>query len=498
PLLASRLSASARATLRFAVALGGEVPHQAHLPALVGDTHADAALGELVSCGLVSPVGARYRLAAGVPAQLEAAGYTDDADARIREAAQHYAWWTGHPSVTPERVCAESDAVLAALAALSPLAADPADEPSTAARLARTAAPAFAAGLHWSAWERALRAGAEAARIAGDVGEQAYFHHELGIHALCAGQLDRARAELEASIGLRGALADKRGTVAGRRALALVADRSGVPLAIAPTAAEEVPEAHVEESASPPRGVPMAFPDLQPPADTGLVVPGVVPAATVPQRTKDGVPGGLKGLAKRNLVAAGAGALLVAVLGTVVTLGATSDNDPASPSENVGVNPSASQGLDDGSLDADPAAGNKGDTGKATSRPTDPGPDGTLGTADDPTPTATESDEPSDEETGSKEPDEPDEPDEPTPSGTKPTQSQKPPTSPSPSPTETETEEPTEGPTDPEPTDPTTTPGEPSTSNSASGPVSSAPMETSASATQSTDQASPEEPETMI
>ncbi|CAL9311288.1 hypothetical protein SUDANB148_04774 [Streptomyces sp. SudanB148_2056] len=496
PLLASRLSASARATLRFAVALGGEVPHQAHLPALVGDTHADAALGELVSCGLVSPVGARYRLAAGVPAQLEAAGYTDDADARIREAAQHYAWWTGHPSVTPERVCAESDAILAALTALSPLAAGPADEPSTAVRLARTAAPAFAAGLHWSAWERALRAGAEAARIAGDVGEQAYFHHELGIHALCAGQLDRARAELEASIGLRGALADKRGTVAGRRALALVADRSGVPLAIAPTAAEEVPEAHVEESASPPRGVPMAFPDLQPPADTGLVVPGVVPPATVPQRTKDGVPGGLKGLAKRNLVAAGAGALLVAVLGTVVTLGATSGNDPASPSENVGVNPSASQGLDDGSLDADPAAGNKGDTGKATSRPTDPGPDGTLGTADDPTPTATESDEPSDDDTGSKEPGEPTKSTSPD---TKPTKSPKPPTSTTPDPTETETEteEPTEEPTETDP--PTESPtGEPSTSNSASGPASSAPMETSASATQSTDQASPEEPETMI
>ncbi|MGA5019579.1 ATP-binding protein [Streptomyces griseoincarnatus] len=496
PLLASRLSASARATLRFAVALGGEVPHQAHLPALVGDTHADAALGELVSCGLVSPVGARYRLAAGVPAQLEAAGYTDDADARIREAAQHYAWWTGHPSVTPERVCAESDAILAALTALSPLAAGPADEPSTAVRLARTAAPAFAAGLHWSAWERALRAGAEAARIAGDVGEQAYFHHELGIHALCAGQLDRARAELEASIGLRGALADKRGTVAGRRALALVADRSGVPLAIAPTAAEEVPEAHVEESASPPRGVPMAFPDLQPPADTGLVVPGVVPPATVPQRTKDGVPGGLKGLAKRNLVAAGAGALLVAVLGTVVTLGATSGNDPASPSENVGVNPSASQGLDDGSLDADPAAGNKGDTGKATSRPTDPGPDGTLGTADDPTPTATESDEPSDDDTGSKEPGEPTKSTSPD---TRPTKSPKPPTSTTPDPTETETEteEPTEEPTETDP--PTESPtGEPSTSNSASGPASSAPMETSASATQSTDQASPEEPETMI
>lgn len=100
PLLASRLSESARATLRFAVALGGEVPHQAHLPALVGDTHADAALGELADCGLVSPVGSRYRLAAGVLAQLEAAGY-DDIETRALTAAQHYGWWAGHPSVTP-------------------------------------------------------------------------------------------------------------------------------------------------------------------------------------------------------------------------------------------------------------------------------------------------------------------------------------------------------------------------------------------------------------
>ncbi|MEU1079819.1 ATP-binding protein [Streptomyces sp. NPDC005908] len=500
PLLASRLSASARATLRFAVALGGEVPHQAHLPALVGDTHADAALGELVACGLVSPVGARYRLAAGVPAQLEAAGYADDTDEQARAAAQHYAWWTGHPSVTPERVCAEADAVLAALTALSPLAPGAAEgEPSTAVQLARTAAPAFAAGMHWSAWERALRAGAEAARIAGDVAEQAYFHHELGIHALCAGQLDRARAELEASIGLRGALADKRGTVAGRRALALVADRSGVPLALAPTAGEEVPEAHVEESASPPRGVPMAFPDLQPPADTGLVVPRGVPAAVTPPAGKAGVGGGLKGLARRNLVAAGAGALLVAVLGTVVTLGATSGNDPANPSENVGVNPSASQGADDdGSLDADPASGNKGDTGRATSRPSDPGPDGTLGTADDPTPTVTEADEPTDGATGTKKPGEPTKPTSP---GTKPTKTQKPPTSNSPDPTESETEEPTGSPSSPdteEPTDPGTTPGEPTTSDSASGPASSAPVETSASADQSTDPGTPDGAETLI
>ena len=156
-LLASRLGESAQETLHFAVALGGEVPHQAHLPAMVGDTHADAALGELLSCGLLSPVGGRYRLAAGVMAQLAEKGYGDDAPARAHTAAQHYAWWVGHPSVTPERAVAESDALLASLTALVP--SKEAGHPSAAVLLARSAAPAFAAGLHWGAWERVLRVG---------------------------------------------------------------------------------------------------------------------------------------------------------------------------------------------------------------------------------------------------------------------------------------------------------------------------------------------------
>ncbi|MEV7519793.1 ATP-binding protein [Streptomyces sp. NPDC091371] len=237
-LLASRVSESARAALRIACALGGEMPHHTHLPALVGDTHADSAVAELLACGLLTPVGVRYRLAAGVARQLEEAGYGDTAAEEARTAARHYAWWTGHASVTPERVAAEAEAVLAALAGADVVAA---------VLLARTAAPAFAASLHWEAWERVLRAGAEAARKAGEVAEQAYFHHELGVLALCEGRLDRARAELETSIGLRGALADKRGTVAGRRALALVVDReaagatSSPPLRLEPPAAAALP-----------------------------------------------------------------------------------------------------------------------------------------------------------------------------------------------------------------------------------------------------------------
>jgi hypothetical protein len=498
-LLASRLGPSARATLRFAVALGGEVPHQAHLPALVGDTHADAALGELVDCGLVSPVGSRYRLAAGVQDQLAAAGYAEDAEAGALTAARHYAWWAGHPSVTPERVSAEADAVLAALGVLVPGTTPPAeDETSPTVELARTAAPAFAAGLHWGAWERALRAGAEAARLAGDVSEQAYFHHELGVLALCVGRLDRARAELETSIGLRGALADKRGTVAGRRALALVSDRTGTtpgPAAFAATAGEEVPDARYEESQSPRGGVPTAFP----PAGDATTL--VTHQASAPSGGSHKGRGGVRNFARRNLVAAGAGALLVAVLGTVVTLGATSDNDPNAPSNQVGVNPSASQGPGDDSLGADKVENDdksSGDTGSATSRPTDPGPDGTLGTSDDPTPTADPT-EPSDDPSGTNSsgggattsPTKPPSPTSQPPTSPKPsTTPTSRPTSPSATPTPTQS-------TSPTPTEqPTTT--EPTTSDSAGGPTSSAPASSSASAPETSGAGSPSSSDSVI
>ncbi|WP_328942514.1 ATP-binding protein [Streptomyces sp. NBC_00250] len=444
-LLASRLSRSAQTALRFAVALGGEVPHQAHLPALVGDTHADAALGELMACGLLSPVGSRYRLAAGVLTQLLAQGYGPDEAAadRAHTAAQHYAWWAAHPSVTPERAAAESDALLASLTVLvtgtggTPEAV--AEHRATAVLLARAAAPAFAAGLHWGAWERALRAGQEAARLTGEVAEEAYFHHELGVLALCAGNLERARAELEASIGMRGVLADKRGTVAGRRALALVADLAG----------EHTAPARAEEPVSPPRGTPAlrgparrpapepataplpggaarpapltggpgrgpaqapipAFPDFADEGPTLITRPDTVDGGGRPS-----LKGGILDGARRNLAAVGAGALLVAVLGTVVTLGATSGNGEDPATNRVTSDSTATEGATDDGIDgeeqpADGEAGEPGETGKATrsdspspsasgsastSDPSDPSSSGTPGgsgtpsTSDSPTTT---------------------------------------------------------------------------------------------------------------
>ncbi|WP_052397653.1 tetratricopeptide repeat protein [Streptomyces sp. NRRL F-5123] len=299
-LLASRLSEAAREALAFAVALDGEIPHASHLPALVGDTHGDAALGEMTSVGLAVPVASHYRLAAGVTRQL-AAVFTAEgelSEIQAHTAALHYAWWSGHPSVTPASAAAEAEAILASMAACRHNG-----NPGAAVLLARTVAPAFAAALHWSAWERALRLGQEAARLTGELAEEAYFHHELGVLALCNGEYDRARAELEASVGMRGVLADRQGSVVGRRTLALVEDVSPTPPPL------ELPAA------------PHPFED-QPPTAAETTPLAVIKPASSPGPKRLAVVG-----TRRNLVAAGTGVLLAAVLGTVVTLGATSGTD---------------------------------------------------------------------------------------------------------------------------------------------------------------------------
>lgn len=431
-LLASRLSEAARETLRFSVALGGEVPHQAHLPALIGDTHADAALGELLRCGLLSPVGPRHRLAPGVAEQLTADGYGEGAPARAHTAAQHYAWWVGHPSVAPERVAAEADAVLAALHALA--SSQEAGHASTAVLLARSAAPVLAAGLHWGAWERALRSGQVAARLAGEIAEEAYFHHELGVLALCKGSLDRARAELEASIALRGALADKRGTVAGRRALALVADCERGARRPSPHGGPAVPPPGTGRRGTGP-GVPggagpgRAGSGAEPGAASGPAAgggygstaasggrtggtgfgtgtaaglgTGPAPGAGAssgqgsigadfdaaygavaagagtsahahPGRERPARKGPRSPLlsgTRRNLVAAGAGAVLAALLGTVVTLGAASGGGDADPTDDRVVTEHSSDVDGTGDGGGEDSGGEAPGTGGTTGAP---------------------------------------------------------------------------------------------------------------------------------
>ncbi|WP_225842979.1 ATP-binding protein [Streptomyces albus] len=392
PLLAAALPEAGRGALRLALALDGELPHAGHLPALTGDPQAETCVPELLDSGLISPVGGHYRLADGVAGQLTEAGYGEGRASHALTAVQHYTWWAKQPAATTDLVTQEADALLAAVRA-----ARRGGNASAAVLLARTAAPVLAAGMRWSAWERMLRDGQEAARAAGELAEEAYFHHELGVLALVAGHPERARTELEAALGLRGTLGEQRGMVAGRRALALVTDRLAVrggsqaptggpgPFgAVAPgTTVPMAPVAGpVDDAATtavqpavptPPEATTAAFPaaTTAPLPSAGTPDPGAGttsggaksrsgasgsakragaksradsgrgPAgagAAAAKGGRHGSAGGWRALAgggwrtltrsRRNMAAAGAGALLAAVLGTVVTLGAVSDDGP--------------------------------------------------------------------------------------------------------------------------------------------------------------------------
>ncbi|MQY12031.1 hypothetical protein SRB5_21600 [Streptomyces sp. RB5] len=354
PLLAASGTDAARRALIFAATLDGEVPHHAQLPALTEDTHADAAVADLLVCGLVTASGGVYRLASGVAAQLRTAGLLEAAEGEtdpVLTLAQHYAWWAGHTSVPAERVAAESGVVLATLGAL--LAHRDAGYADAAVLLARTAAPAFAVALEWGAWERALRYGQEAARVSGEVAQEAYFHHELGVLALCGGAVDRARTELEASIALRAAIADRGGEIAGRRALALVADIGGF--------AVPGPDADGGTRSS----------------EDPTVLIGEAPATASSSRTvtATGVPGDDDGPSarrggRRNLIAAGAGAAVVAVLGVVLTLGAMGDESDGGTKrpDAVEVDPSADEADGTDGIPTDDAT-----TGDPSTKPSESG-----------------------------------------------------------------------------------------------------------------------------
>ncbi|WP_380285376.1 ATP-binding protein [Kitasatospora purpeofusca] len=294
--LAEGLSETAQAVLRLAVAFGGECPTAPHLPALIDVGQGESALAELADAGLAVPIGGHHRLTAGA---LELLAPHWPARGSADGAAQHFAWWVGHSSVSLPQIAAEAEVVIGVL-----LADRTAGRHDAVLRLARAAAPALALALRWGAWERALRLGLEAARRTGARADEAWFHHELGVYAVCAHEPGRAAAELEAALALRGAIGEPRGVAGARRMLDLL---------------------RAEGRQLPPAAPAKAAPVRR----TGLRA-----VARVPLRFGN----------KRTAIAASAAVLALGVLGTAVGMtvaGAEKGNDPHSSSDDGSVLPGA-------------------------------------------------------------------------------------------------------------------------------------------------------------
>ncbi|MBB0232149.1 DUF3151 family protein [Streptomyces calidiresistens] len=422
--LAALLPEGAREILSLGLALGGTLPGLAQIPALTGDHDASAHLDLLTRGGLVTGTGDHRRLAPGVVEDLADTDLAGGGAARVDIALGHYQWWLEEGRADPARAVAELDALLAVIRA-----GQRAGLHEAVAELTRVAAPRAAVSLRWGLWERMLRSGQESAREAGLVSRQAYFHHELGVLAICNGRLDRARAELEASIALRAVLADSSGAHAGRRALALVEDLgmppapplrlekpnatgpaapTGGPAPVtggptpatggptAPTAPLGTPAVPAAPAAETPAGAtpaPLPGPGTEAPTEllppvvaraggtptgprptvghgTGAAVPaafaGDTPGGDPTHDARDGQggrPGGrfagirqtaLAGT-RRNMAGAGAGALLVAVLGTVVGLGLTGGEAEEPPETGRPNTTAPDTGYTDGGTGADPA-----------------------------------------------------------------------------------------------------------------------------------------------
>ncbi|MEV0189343.1 ATP-binding protein [Kitasatospora purpeofusca] len=303
--LAEGLSETAQAVLRLAVALGGECPTAPHLPALIDVGQGESALAELADAGLAVSIGGHHRLTAGA---LELLAPHWPARDSVDGAAQHFSWWVGHSSVSLPQIAAEAEVVIGVL-----LADREAGRHDSVRRLARAAAPALALALRWGAWERALQLGLEAARRTGAGADEAWFHHELGVYALCVQEPGRAVTELEAALTLRSALGEVRGAAGARRMLDLLRA-----------------EGRQLEAADP--------------AGPGSARrPGIRAIARVPLRIGAAAAAG-PGRSRRTVIAASAAVLALGVLGTAVGLtvaGEDRGSDPHSSSDDGSTLPGA-------------------------------------------------------------------------------------------------------------------------------------------------------------
>jgi hypothetical protein len=209
--LVESLDADQRAVLEVLTALGGASLPAPELAEITGVANAGAVVELLIAKGLLQAHSPRYSV-------------TDPGIARVlrpdswdKPLVDYFSGWAERNGRSPEKVLANSAAVLAVLdrAARTQAAAD-------LVRLGRAVEEPFALNGRWGAWKHTLGHELTAARRAGDRAGEGWALHQLGTRALCLGQDSEARSRLTDALRIRQSLGDKNGAAVTRHNLDLL------------------------------------------------------------------------------------------------------------------------------------------------------------------------------------------------------------------------------------------------------------------------------------
>ena len=202
-----------RALALLALVAGVVLPAEI-VGALADLSSAEEALRSLGRRGLVDQDGDRFGLpvcrAADHRELLQVHLQLGEAVQRVADAVGRQAW-TGDQAL---------DAAQAALAIIRYAAER--GQWRAVVHLVDAVEPVLAVAGRWEAWRQALEWGLEAARVAGDVGAEAKFSHQLGTLEFALDDLERARSLWRRALRLREELGDRAGAAVTRANLALL------------------------------------------------------------------------------------------------------------------------------------------------------------------------------------------------------------------------------------------------------------------------------------
>jgi hypothetical protein len=194
-----------------------------HVAAITGLGSAPTILSRLTERGLTEEEDAGYRL------KMAPAAGTVATQQWTESAIRHFAAWCKQFAAHPAQILEVADAVLKILE----LARDTQRHWSEVMELVHAVEPSLALSGRWTAWQRVLNSGLQAAKALDDKAGEAWMLHQLGTRAVCLGDAAAATTFLNQALRIRQDLGDSAGAAVTSQNLQRLAPTPG-PVVVKP------------------------------------------------------------------------------------------------------------------------------------------------------------------------------------------------------------------------------------------------------------------------